>query len=449
MEYVQRVLWHEGMFLTPNHFQQWDRFSDATLTRGLRAVQPLLRGFAGLEIDRDTLSTETFGLRAAAGCLADGTLFAMPEGDALPPARSFSSVFGRERERLAVYLALPDQQPGEPASDESAKPSPVPVRHRRRLIRLRDAVYGGAERDVPVAVRDFTLRFEGESLDGFVALKIAEITRGGSGGYGLSENYLATCVAWSAAPGLRRMVARLADVCCARASELSAQRRQRTAGMVEFSVSEIANYMLLHTLNGAIPGILHLLEQPGTHPEQVYLELSRLAGQLHTFASDGHAKDLPPYRHDDLTATFTTLEGILRSLLEPRISARYSGLGMVRNAGGIHITKLPENVLEGHRLYLAVQSSAAVEKVVQQTPAKAKLAAANRVPALIAQALKGLGLTYLSVPPGEIAAQPGTSYFEVQRAGDEWDNVVQAQSIAAYLPPDFTDLRLEIMAVKE
>lgn len=291
MEYLQRVLWHEGMFLTPNHFQQWDRFVDATLTRGLRAVQPLLRGVSVLEIDREALSTETFGLRACTGSLADGTLFSIPEGDALPPARSFAGIFGRERERLGVHLVLPDLQPGEPASDEPAKASPVPVRHRRRIVRLRDAVYGGAEREVPVAVRDFALRFDDESLDGLVSLKIADIVRSTGGGYTLAEDFVPTCVAWSAAPALRRIVSRLADICCARASELSAQRRQRTAGMVEFSVSETANYMLLHTLNGTIPGLLHLLEHPGTHPERVYLELARLAGHLHTFAGEGHAKD--------------------------------------------------------------------------------------------------------------------------------------------------------------
>ena len=31
MEYVQRVLWHEGMFITPNHFQQADRHAEAVL----------------------------------------------------------------------------------------------------------------------------------------------------------------------------------------------------------------------------------------------------------------------------------------------------------------------------------------------------------------------------------------------------------------------------------
>lgn len=449
MEYVQRVLWHEGMFLTPNHFQQWDRANDHTLGRALRTVQPLLRGVSLLEVDREALSTETFGLRSCAGAMPDGTWFGFPEGDAMPQARSFAGLFGRERERLGVFLCLPDLHPGEPSSDDASKPSPSPVRHHRRVARLRDAVYGGAEREVPIAVRDFQLRFDGESLDGLVVLKVAEIMRSSGGGHILAEDFIPTCNAWAAAPALGRLLGRIADICCARASELAGQRRQRTQGMVEFSVSETANYTLLHTLNGAIPGLLHLLAQPAAHPEQVYLELARLAGHLHTFAGDGHAKDLPPYQHDDLTVTFATLERRLKALLEPKITARYTGLPLSRNAGGIWSTKLPEAVLADHRLYLSVQSSAPLDKIVQQTAAKAKVAAASRVPALIAQALKGLGLTYLSVPPGEIPAQPGTSYFEVQREGDEWDRVSETQSLAVFLPPDFTDLKMEFMAVKE
>jgi type VI secretion system protein ImpJ len=58
-------------------------------------------------------------------------------------------------------------------------------------------------------------------------------------------------------------------------------------------------------------------------------------------------------------------------------------------------------------------------------------------------------VTYLSVPPGEIPAQPGSSYFELQRVGDEWANIVESRAIGVFLPPDFTDLKMEFMAVKE
>ena len=39
MEYAQKVLWSEGMFLTPHHFQQADRYYEHLITRRLKAVR--------------------------------------------------------------------------------------------------------------------------------------------------------------------------------------------------------------------------------------------------------------------------------------------------------------------------------------------------------------------------------------------------------------------------
>lgn len=449
MDYVQRVLWHEGMFITPNHFQQSDRHAESVLTRALRAVQPTLRGVTDLEIDRDSLGTGSFALRACAGVMPDGTVFGMPDADELPPSRPFEASFAADKERLAVYLCLPDRRYGSPSSDDPTRPSPTPVRYRRRGARVRDEVHGGAEREIPVGVATFSLRLEGEPLDGMVALKVAEIVRATAGGFAISEDYAPPALCWGAAPPVARLLKRMVDICCAKASDLAAQRRQRTQGMVEFSVSESANYLLLHTLNGSIPGLMHVAGNPRLHPEQVWRELARLCGTLHTFASEGHPRDVPAYRHDDLTATFSALDARLRGLLDTNITARYVPMALSRAANGVWSARVPESVLDGHRFYLSVQSSAAAEKVSQQTPAKAKIASAGKVPLLVAQALKGLGLTYLSVPPGEIPAQPGSSYFEVQRTGDEWNGIVESRSIGVFLPPDFTDLKMEFMAVKE
>ena len=68
---------------------------------------------------------------------------------------------------------------------------------------------------------------------------------------------------------------------------------------------------------------------------------------------------------------------------------------------------------------------------------------------LIAQALRGVGLLHLPTPPSEIPVQPGRYYFQVDRHGDHWDAIVSSRTMSIYLPPEFTDLKLEAMAVKE
>jgi type VI secretion system protein ImpJ len=449
MDTVQNVLWHEGMFLTQHLFQQADRATDWRVRRALRIAEPLATGFTELDIDREAIATDTIALRIAAGVLPDGTVFAMPEADRLPPARTFKDRFGEQVDRLAVYLATPAQRPGAPSLPDAARPPAEPLRHDRASITVRDAVDGGADREVVVAVRSWRLLFGSESLDGWTCLRLCEIVRSPAGGFALADDHAPPSIALAAAPAVGRIGKRIADIAVARAADLAQARRSRIQGVVEFSASESANYLLLHTLNGAIPVLLHLLRQPGTHPERFHLALAALAGSLHTFASDGHAKDLPAYDHDWPARSAAALEARLRALLETSITARYTPLPVARQPGNIHVARLPEPVTAGHRIYLSVQSSAPADKVMGQTPVKAKIGASTRVPQLVAQSTRGLALSYLSVPPAELPAQPGASYFELQRSGEEWDTVVEHRTLAIHLPPDFTDLRLEFMAVKE
>jgi type VI secretion system protein ImpJ len=448
-DYLQKVLWHEGMFLTPMHFQQSDRHAEAERRSALAMLQPLLRGVFALEIDGEALSNQTFAVRRASGVFPDGTVFDLPRVDALPPPRNIGQSFDRGRERLGAYLALPEHPPGASLCDLPDRPSPNPVRFQRRAAAVRDAMPPGSEREIALLAKDVAVRFESEGLDGFTAIKIAEVVRDPSGAYALADGFIPPCLSIQASGALMRILRRLVDILSARATDLSRGRRQRTQGLVEFSVSETANFFLLNTVNGALPALMHFLDAPAAHPEALYRELARLGGQLLTHASEGHPRDLPPYRHDDLTATFSALDARLRSALETHITARYVPLPLTRSAGGVHTARLPEAVLDGHRLYLSVLSSAPSDKIIAQTAAKAKIAASARVPTLMAQALKGVGLTYLSVPPAEIPAQPGTSYFELQRSGDEWAQAVETRTLGIFLPPDFTDLKMEFMAVKE
>ena len=82
-----RVVWSEGLFLRPQHFQQQDRYLERYIEGRSRALRSHSWGLTELEIERDLLSIGKLGLRRAAGVFPDGTPFAMPDDDPLPPPR--------------------------------------------------------------------------------------------------------------------------------------------------------------------------------------------------------------------------------------------------------------------------------------------------------------------------------------------------------------------------
>ena len=82
---ADRIVWDEGMLLTPQHFQQWDRHVQAELRRRSAMLTPQHWGMSRLAFDLEALRGGEVDLQAAAGVLPSGFLFEAPRPDPLPP----------------------------------------------------------------------------------------------------------------------------------------------------------------------------------------------------------------------------------------------------------------------------------------------------------------------------------------------------------------------------
>ena len=75
MSWDSKVLWSEGLFLQPHHFQQSDRYLESLINGLARRVGPYLWGVTSLEIDEEVLKVGQFALKSATGLTQDGTVF--------------------------------------------------------------------------------------------------------------------------------------------------------------------------------------------------------------------------------------------------------------------------------------------------------------------------------------------------------------------------------------
>src|SRR5262249_16697662 len=91
--YHPKVIWNEGMFLTPHHFQQWDRYAEDLLTFRLKSLIPFDWGLTELEVDTAALANGIFHLRRCGGILPDGLAVDIPETDVAPESRPISTHF--------------------------------------------------------------------------------------------------------------------------------------------------------------------------------------------------------------------------------------------------------------------------------------------------------------------------------------------------------------------
>src|ERR1043166_8688082 len=85
MPWNDKVVWSEGMFLQPQHFQQHDRYLERVVAGRAAPLQAYGWGFATLELEPAALAIGKLQIVAATGIFPDGTPFDIPHNDP-PPA---------------------------------------------------------------------------------------------------------------------------------------------------------------------------------------------------------------------------------------------------------------------------------------------------------------------------------------------------------------------------
>ena len=131
------VMWSEGLLLSPQHLQQWDRYVKHYVTERSRATQGFDWGLTSLELDEEALRNGRIALKVASGVLPDGTPFSMPDDHPLPPARALENDFDAKTDSIIVHLGVPVARPGRPGLGKANGAGGPAPRTRRYAGRLR------------------------------------------------------------------------------------------------------------------------------------------------------------------------------------------------------------------------------------------------------------------------------------------------------------------------
>jgi type VI secretion system protein ImpJ len=186
------------------------------------------------------------------------------------------------------------------------------------------------------------------------------------------------------------------------------------------------------------------------HPEELFVEMSRLAGALCTFALDSHPRDLPLYEHDNLGECFEKLERHIRLHLETIVPTNCISIPLKRAENYFYEGEITDQrVLGRARWVFAIHSNIGEAELMARTPQLIKICTPPFVRELVKRALPGMALTHLPVPPPAISARVETQYFGISRTGPCWDHIVKTRQIGVYVPGEFPDPEIEILAVLE
>ncbi len=454
MKSCRKVIWNEGMFMIPQHFQQWDHYNESILNFRIQSLKQQCWGLLGIDIDKDALANDRFVLTGCSGVMPDGLVFDMPETDNLPESRNIKDFFLPSTENMDVYLAIPVERHGRMNYDLNEQQSPASssgqTRYRRQFVNVFDETTGGNEKQIGIARKQFRIMFSSESLDELSVIKIAELVRASSGNVALKEEFVPACLRIGASDALMRTVRQLLEMLTAKSRSLSGERRRQRSGAVEFGSSDISNFWFLHTVNSFIPLISHYHRTASVHPEEFFLTLSQLAGELITFSPEGHPGELPPYQHANLDQTFGLLLERLRGALEIVLSSKSVSIALEQTEQSLFVARIAdERLLDNAQFYLAVSAGISEADIISRVPYQIKIGSLDKINILVSAGMPGLALYHSPRPPEDIRMQMGYHYFRIETQGDYWDVIRQAKNLAVYVPSDFTEVKLDLIAIKE
>src|SRR5579863_1131577 len=172
MKLLSRVVWSEGMYLGPHHFQVQSRYFEDSIQFATSSLWFAPYGLTGLELDADALHNGTVSLLHARGIYPDGLIFNMPESDAAPAARAIADLFPPTRDSVTILLAIPARKPNG-SNCTLAEDGAADARFVAEARVLHDEVTGVDERPVRLGRKNFRLLLDTEPAPGMITMPVA------------------------------------------------------------------------------------------------------------------------------------------------------------------------------------------------------------------------------------------------------------------------------------
>jgi type VI secretion system protein ImpJ len=446
----RRVIWSQGAFLTPQHFQCQDDHVEEELQFRFRTSQFANWGLAAFQVDEARLANGFFTLRYCAGVLPDGLAFEMPAQDDLPDGRAIQEHFAPTQSSLDVYLAVPEMRPlGRNFNmDPDARVNTASTRYIAERVSVADANEGADEQELLVARKSLRLVFEGEPVDGFTVLRIAQVVRDEAGAYELNPRFIPPLLDITASERLLMLTRRQIEILSGKAAMLASRRRQKTREVADFTNFEVTNFGLLQTANTYLPDLEHIWKVRRGHPDVLFRVMLRLAGSLATFSLSAQAQGLPEYDHNNLGTCFGELDERIRGLLETVLPAKCIPIPLERKGKLIWSGRIAdERCLKDAYLFLSVSAPLSVEDLLGKFPKLARVSCPDEMDRLIQKSLPGISLRHTPSPPSAIPINLDNQYFGLGQHGPLWEGVLKSRTISVFVPGDIQEPKLELLAV--
>lgn len=440
-----RIVWSEGLFLRPQHFQQSERFIEWLVRGQFEGVQPHAWGFLGVQVDQEALKLGRLGLASASGAFPDGTPFSLPGETSIPEPLLVPD----DCRDQWVCLALPLRRPGMAEVALERSPDTPLVRYVAVEQEARDNVAElDSSAEMKVGELNLSLQLRSRLSPAYMGLDLARIVEKRSDGrVVLDDAAIPTCLDAHASLRLQDMLREFHGLLRQRSQVLA----ERVSQPGSKGVAEFADFLLLQLCNRTAPLFAHMAERRPLHPEQLYAACLMLAGELSTFGRrDRRCPTFPAYRHDALADSFAPVIEEVRRALTAVLEQTAIAIPLLDKGRGVYAGQVSDaGLLRDATFVLAANAEVPAERLRMQFPSQLKIGPPEKIRDLVVSHLPGIVVRPLPVAPRQIPYHAGYCYFELDRTSEFWKPIEVSRLIAMHVAGDFPGLDLQLWAIRD
>lgn len=462
MKPAKPVLWYQGLFLQPQHFQQFDLYFQSLLSPLRTYQQPYFWGVCWMQIDETALKAQTFDIAKGEFIFQDGTWIALPANTILHP-RTLDKEKLEAGKSFKVYLGLQkwdSKNENVTVLKKGDNPSSVETRFACQADpeEIKDLHQGGPA--AHVKLMNYVLKVfweeEIERLDNYNLLPVAELVYDGDE-IKILQNFVPPAVSISSSEVLQQIIHNIREQVAARCRKLEEYKSPKGIMTSEVESSYIVYMLALRSLNRYVPMLFHLTEIPEIHPWIVYGLLRQIIGELSTYSDRidalGKLKDgtalLPEYNHDDLRFCFDETQTLIGELLNVLKIGPESIIHLERDDNHFQ-AQIPQELFDERNIfYLILRTAESKNTVLEIMQHISKVSSVEYMPTLIKRALPGIPLKHSSVPPLGLPAQPNSFFFELDRTHNQWIEIQKSQNICLYWDKAPKDTKVQLIILRK
>lgn len=334
------VQWHEGMLISPHHFQQSNNYVQRLFSE-LNFVFSF--GVHELKIDTSALASGVIRVLKARGVFQDGCYFDFDAVHDKAVEKNLTEYFAQSSIPIKIYLAIPARRIG-----DNMLTGDMARYYSDEITGINDENIGTNPINIPIIKPKLRLLTENEIDERYTSFPIFEAKKSVEGGI-VGTDFIPPFLSIDEHSKISEISREIVQIIRNKISYFSDRKDNYARSATEESMT---NLRLL--IQAALP-LESIIRINGLHPFEIYKCFMNAAALIISINPSQLIPNLPIYQHNDLLGTFDGLMQYAKNILQ-MLKQKYDIISFTKD-GNVFSLKMKQEWLSNDTISIGIQKS--------------------------------------------------------------------------------------------